>query len=235
MKLNVTGGTAVEVADAAFAAPYNETLVHQAVTAFLRRCAGGDQGAEVTVRRAGRRAQALAPEGHRAGPGGNDSKPPVARRRRDVRGAPAQLRPEAQSQDVPRGGFVPYSSELVRRERLTVVASFSMDAPKTRDLIAKLEELALDDVLIVTEEEDENLALASRNLGRVGTVPAGRIDPGESSSPLPGCSSRSPLCGTSRRGCNEPGAPHANPARSGGLGEEHPGSPTPTGRPSSRW
>ena len=68
-------------------------------------------------------------------------------------------------------------SELVRQERLTVVASFPMDAPKTRDLVAKLKELALDDVLIVTEEEDENLALASRNLGRVGTVRASRIDP----------------------------------------------------------
>ena len=68
-------------------------------------------------------------------------------------------------------------SELVRQSRLTVIASFSLEAPKTRELAAKLKDLGLDDVLIVTEEEDENLALASRNLGRVETVPAGRIDP----------------------------------------------------------
>ena len=40
-----------------------------------------------------------------------------------------------------------------------------------------MKDLELVDVLIVTEDEDENLALASRNLGRVGTVPAGRVDP----------------------------------------------------------
>ena len=68
-------------------------------------------------------------------------------------------------------------SELVRRERLTVVASFSLEAPRTRELVAKLRDFECDDVLIVTGEEDENLALASRNLHRVGTVPADRIDP----------------------------------------------------------
>ena len=57
MKLNVTGGQAVEVADRAFAAPYNETLVHQAVTAFFAGARAGTraQKSRSDVRGGGRK------------------------------------------------------------------------------------------------------------------------------------------------------------------------------------
>ena len=176
MKLNVTGGTAVEVVDSAFAAPYNETLVHQAVTAFFAGARAGTkaQKSRSGVRGGGRKPWRQKGTGRaRAG----TIRSPLWR----GGGVTFAARPRSFDQKLNRkmyrGALRSILSELVRRDRLTVVSSFSMDAPKTRDLIAKLEALALDDVLIVTEEEDENLALASRNLGRVGTVPAGRIDP----------------------------------------------------------
>ncbi|MFX3712202.1 50S ribosomal protein L4, partial [Streptococcus suis] len=59
-----------------------------------------------------------------------------------------------------RGAMKSIFSELVRQERLIVVESFSVDAPKTKELTAKLKELELNDVLIVTGEVDENLFLA---------------------------------------------------------------------------
>ena len=176
MKLNVTGGAAVEVADSAFAAPYNEALVHQAVIAFFAGARAGTraQKSRSDVRGGGRKPWRQKGTGRaRAG----TIRSPLWR----GGGVTFAARPRSFDQKLNRkmyrAALRSILSELVRRERLTVVSSFSMDAPKTRDLIAKLEELALDDVLIVTEEEDENLALASRNLGRVGTVPAVRIDP----------------------------------------------------------
>ena len=46
-------------------------------------------------------------------------------------------------------------SELVRLERLTVVESFALEAPKTKLLATRLKELGLEDVLIVVEAYDD--------------------------------------------------------------------------------
>src|SRR5690606_31614235 len=76
-----------------------------------------------------------------------------------------------------RGAIKSILSELVRQERLIVVENFSVDAPKTKQLAAKLKEYDLTDVLIVTNEVDENLFLASRNLYKVDVRDVQGIDP----------------------------------------------------------
>ncbi len=76
-----------------------------------------------------------------------------------------------------RGALKSILSELVRQERLIVVDNFSVEAPKTKELVAKLKELELSDVLIVTAEVDENLFLAARNLYKVDVRDADTIDP----------------------------------------------------------
>jgi large subunit ribosomal protein L4 len=68
-------------------------------------------------------------------------------------------------------------SELVRQERLIVADDFSVKEPKTKQLAAKMKDMKLDDVLVITHEFDENLALASRNLYHVGILDAQEIDP----------------------------------------------------------
>ena len=176
MKLDVTGGQAVEVADRAFAAPYNETLVHQAVTAFFAGARAGTraQKSRSGVRGGGRKPWRQKGTGRaRAG----TIRSPLWRGGGVTFAARPRNYDQKLNRKMYRAALRSILSELVRRDRLTVTASFSLDAPKTRELVAKLKEFELDDVLIVTEDEDENLALASRNLGRVGTVPAGRIDP----------------------------------------------------------
>ena len=68
-------------------------------------------------------------------------------------------------------------SELARQDRLIVVEEFGIDAPKTKLLIAKLQEFSLTEVMIVTEEVSENLYLASRNLHKVDVRDAAAVDP----------------------------------------------------------
>ena len=68
-------------------------------------------------------------------------------------------------------------SELVRQDRLIVVEKFSVEAPKTKLLAQKLKDMALEDVLIITGELDENLFLAARNLHKVDVRDANGIDP----------------------------------------------------------
>jgi len=68
-------------------------------------------------------------------------------------------------------------SELVRQERLIISDEFSVAEPKTKQLVAKMNDMQLDDVLVVTHEYDENLELASRNLYSVCILEADEIDP----------------------------------------------------------
>ena len=176
MKLDVAGGAAVEVADRAFAAPYNETLVHQAVTAFF---AGGRAGSKAQKSRADVRGGGRKPW-RQKGTGrarAGTIRSPIWRGGGVTFAARPRNHGQKLNRKMYRAALRSILSELVRRERLTVVASFSLEAPKTRELAGRLRDLELDDVLIVTEEEDERVALASRNLPRVGTVPADRIDP----------------------------------------------------------
>jgi large subunit ribosomal protein L4 len=76
-----------------------------------------------------------------------------------------------------RGALSALLSELARLERLTVVETFALDAPKTKLLATKLKELGLADVLIVVEAYDEKLELASRNLIGVSVLPVSAVDP----------------------------------------------------------
>ena len=68
-------------------------------------------------------------------------------------------------------------SELVRQARLVVIEEFAMAAPKTRELVGKLNALSLDNVLIVTENEEPDMELSARNLHAVGVCDASSIDP----------------------------------------------------------
>ena len=68
-------------------------------------------------------------------------------------------------------------SELIREERLLIVEEFALEAPKTRELVARIEGMDLHDVLIVVESVDRNLELAARNLPRVSVREARTVDP----------------------------------------------------------
>ena len=177
MKLQVAGGgAAVDVADGVFDAPYNESLVHQAVTAYLARGRAGTkaQKSRSDVRGGGRKPWRQKGTGRaRAG----TIRSPIWRGGGVTFAARPRHFDQKLNRKMYRAALRSIVSELARQERLSVIASFSLPAPKTRELVARLRELELDDVLIVTEEDDENLVLASRNLGRVGTMPASRLDP----------------------------------------------------------
>jgi len=68
-------------------------------------------------------------------------------------------------------------SQLVREGRLSVVDSFNVEAPKTKLLVQKLKGMGFDDVMIITDNLDENLYLSSRNLPNVRVVKPGQADP----------------------------------------------------------
>ncbi len=177
LKVELTGAKgAVEVSEQAFDASYNESLVHQVVTAFL---AGARSGTKRQKNRSDVRGGGAKPWRQK---GTGRARAGTIRSPIWVGGGRAfAARPRDYDQKVNRkmyrGALRSLFSELRRQERLVVVESLTMDAPKTRELAGKLKELELDNVLIVTEAFDENVYLSARNLKNVGIVDVAAIDP----------------------------------------------------------
>ena len=76
-----------------------------------------------------------------------------------------------------RAGVCSIVSQLAREGRLSVVVVLSVEAPKTKLLAQKLKGMGLDSVLVITDNLDENLVLASRNLPNVLIVEPRHADP----------------------------------------------------------
>jgi len=176
VNLNTVSGSAVELSEVAFGREFNEALVHQVVTAYL---AGGRQGSKAQKSR-----------GDVSGGGKKPFRQKGTGRARagSIRspiwvggGKTFAARPQDWSQKVNRkmyrGAMQCILAELVRQDRLVLVEEFAIDAPKTKDLLAKLNDLNAVRALIVTDAVDENLYLAARNLPHVDVVDAAAIDP----------------------------------------------------------
>ncbi|WP_104205224.1 50S ribosomal protein L4 [Billgrantia saliphila] len=177
MNLNLAAGAGtVEVADATFGKEFNEALVHQVVTAYL---AGARQGTRAQKNRSDVRGGGKKPW-RQKGTGrarAGTIRSPLWR----SGGVTFAARPQDHSQKVNRkmyrAAMRSILSELVRQERLIAIDEFTVDAPKTKQLVAKLGELGLEKALIVTEEVDEKLYLAARNIPNVDVVDVAAADP----------------------------------------------------------
>jgi len=167
---------ALEVSDATFGREFNEALVHQVVVAFG---AGSRQGTKAQKTRAEVRGGGKKPwrqKGTGRARAGTIRSPIWVGGGRAFAAKPRDFDQKV-NKKMYRGAIKSILSELVRQDRLIVVESFSVSAPKTKELIAKLNEYELTDVLIVTPEVDENLFLASRNLYKVDVRDVQGIDP----------------------------------------------------------
>jgi large subunit ribosomal protein L4 len=168
--------SALEVSDTTFGREYNEALVHQVVVAYA---AGARQGTRAQKTRSDVRGGGKKPWRQK---GTGRARAGTIRSPIWVGGGVTfAARPQDHSQKVNkkmyRGAVRSILSELVRQDRLIVVEKFTVEAPKTKELAAKLKDLGLKDVLIITEELDENLFLAARNLYKVDVRDVQGIDP----------------------------------------------------------
>ena len=176
MKLKMQGSGSVDVAESAFGAAFNEALVHQVVTAYL---AGARAGTKAQKNRSAVRGGGAKPWRQK---GTGRARAGTIRSPIWVGGGRAfAAQPRSHDQKVNkkmyRAALRSVLSELVRQDRLVVVESIELEAPKTKLLAGKLKELELDNVLILNEAFDEKLFRAARNLPNVGICDAASIDP----------------------------------------------------------
>lgn len=154
----------VELTDAIFACEFNEPLIHQIVTAYM---AGGRAGTKAQKTRAevsGGGAKPFKQKGTGRARAGT-IRSPIWRKGGIVFAAKPRCFKQKVNKKMYKGALRSILSELIRQERLFVVDSFAIDAPKTKLLLKKLTDLKLDgNIIIVSDSVDENLFLAARNL-----------------------------------------------------------------------
>ena len=167
---------ALQVSETTFGREFNEALIHQVVVAYANGARQGTRAQKSRSEVSGGGKKPWRQKGTGRARAGS-IRSPIWR----SGGVTFAARPQDHSQKVNkkmyRAALQSILSELVRQERLIVVEQFAIDAPKTKDLVAKLKSMDLKDVLIVTPEVDENLFLAARNLYKVDVRDVTGLDP----------------------------------------------------------
>ena len=169
-------GSALQVSDVTFGREFNEALVHQVVVAYMAGSRSGTRAQKTRSDVSGGGAKPWRQKGTGRARAGT-IRSPIWR----TGGVTFAARPQDHSQKVNRkmyrGAMQCILSELIRQDRLVVVDSFAVETPKTKGLVSKLAEYGLAEALIVTNDVEENLYLAARNLHKVDIRDVAACDP----------------------------------------------------------
>ncbi len=167
----------LQASDALFAREYNENLVHQLVVAYQANARsanskqkGRDEVAHTTHKPWRQKGTGNARSGMTSSPiwrGGGRAFP----------NSPEQNYAQKINRKMYRAGMATILSQLVREDRLAVVDAFAVEAPKTKLVAQKVKNMGLDQVLVITDNLDENLWLSARNLPNVLVLEAKEADP----------------------------------------------------------
>ena len=171
-----TGKEKVSVSDESFTKEYNEPLVHQTVVTYM---AGARQGSVKQKTRSEGRGGGRKPW-RQKGTGrarAGTIRSPIWRSGGVTFAARPQDHSKKLNKKMYRGAMQCILSELIRQERLFVVNEFALESHKTKELIGKLNEFELDNVLIISDQVEKNLYLAARNLHKVDVLDAAGVDP----------------------------------------------------------
>jgi large subunit ribosomal protein L4 len=167
----------VDVPDTVFGREYNQDLVHQIVVAYQ---ANARQGTRAQKDRAMVKHSTKKPfkqKGTGRARAGMTSSPLWRGGGRIFPNSPFENFTQKINKKMYRAGMASILSQLVREGRLAVVDSMKVESPKTKVLAARFKAMNLDSVLVIAEEVDENLYLASRNLTNVLVVEPRYADP----------------------------------------------------------
>ena len=167
----------VDAPDTLFGRDYNQALVHQIVVAFQ---ANARQGTRAQMDRAEVSHSTKKPwnqKGTGRARAGMSSSPIWRGGGRIFPNRPDENFTQKVNKKMYRAGMASIFSQLAREGRISVVDSIGADSPKTKLFAAKLKAMGLNSVLVISEQVDENLLLASRNLINVLVVEPRHADP----------------------------------------------------------
>ncbi len=182
MELNLTTASGdasnekVELSEAAFNKDFNEALVHQVVTAYLAGARAGTKGQKNRSAVSGGGAKPWRQKGTGRARSGT-IRSPIWRSGGTTFAAKNRDFSQKVNRKMYRSAMASIVSELVRQERLIVLSELTMAGPKTKELAQQLKTLGAENVLIVTQDFEQNIYLSSRNLINVEYTDAQHINP----------------------------------------------------------
>ena len=180
LKLRSTGDQAeamIQASGAIFGRDYNEALIHQVVVAFQANARGANSKQKSRNEVAYSTRKPWRQKGTGRSRAGTRGSPVWRGGGRAFPNTGLENYSQKVNRKMYRAGMCSILSQLVRDDRLSVIDELTLEAPRTKLLAQKLKELGLASVLILTEEYDENLYLASRNLPNVLVLQPHQADP----------------------------------------------------------
>ena len=160
-----------------FGRDYSEALVHQVVTAYQANARSGNraQKGRSDVQKSTKKPWRQKGTGRARA--GMASSPLWRGGGRIFPNLPDENFSQKVNKKMHRAGIAAILSQLVRENRLSVIDNMTLESPKTKLLATKLKSMGLEQVLIITDNLDDNLYLSSRNLPDVMVLEAKHADP----------------------------------------------------------
>ena len=167
----------VDAPESLFNREYNQDLVHQLVVAYQANARQGTRAQKDRQQVKHSTAKPFKQKGTGRARAGMTSSPLWRGGGRIFPNSPEENFTQKLNKKMYRAGMASIFSQLAREGRVAVVEQIKLDSPKTKQLAAKFKSMKLDSVLVIADEVDENLFLASRNLGNVLVVEPRYADP----------------------------------------------------------
>jgi large subunit ribosomal protein L4 len=179
MKLQLKNGkpgSEIQLSDAAFDRAYNETLIHQVVTAYQAAGRAGTKAQKTRAEVRGGGKKPWSQKGTGQARAGSIRSPIWVGGGRAFAAKPRDFTQKV-NRKMYRAAMQSMVSELARTDRLFAVESMELAAPRTKLLVSKLAEYGLTRALILVEAYEEKLFLAARNVPYVDVLPVASLDP----------------------------------------------------------
>lgn len=167
----------VEAPETVFGRAYNEALIHQLVVAYQANARQGTRAQKDRTMVKHSTKKPFRQKGTGRARAGMTSSPLWRGGGKIFPSSPDENFSHKVNKKMYRSAMASIYSQLVREDRLAVIGAIKLDAPKTKLLAQKFKEMKLDSVMVIADEVDENLYLASRNLPNVCVVEPRYADP----------------------------------------------------------
>jgi large subunit ribosomal protein L4 len=167
----------VKASDELFGREYNESLVHQVVTAYMANGRMGTRSQKGRSEIAKSTRKPWRQKGTGRARAGMASSPLWRGGGKIFPNSPEENFTHKVNRKMFRAGLAAILSQLARDGRLAVVEDFVLASPKTKMLAEKVKGMGLQNVLIITDKIDENLVLSARNLPNVLVIEPKQTDP----------------------------------------------------------
>lgn len=168
--------TSLYLSDVTFGRDFNKSLVHQVVMAYRSSARQGTRAQKSRAEVSGSGKKPWRQKGTGRARAGS-VRSPLWRSGGVTFASKPQDYEQKVNRKMYRGAMQSIFSELVRQNRLIIFKKFSLDLPKTKLLVRKLEDIGLKNVLIIIKGIDNNLFLAARNLYKVDVCDVNLINP----------------------------------------------------------